>query len=468
MAVAFIVLAASVVLCAQAVQENTAGIKTVSVGASVSKAASPKFAWERIHAQSSKASGSTAQPSIRYGHSIVSFEDALVMNHGYYFDRDASSATWLSDVWSMKLSPPHSWSLLHAGIPQHHAHDAYSNDRDRLYAPAGRFGHGIGMYNGSLWMYGGHDGGISRHGRQNYEPGYDFDELWQYSISEDTWRLIKSTNPDSTPGKRYLLATTVVADMLVLTGGILEGQGDVWAYHFAQNKWERLSAEHPRQEGGPGRRVGHSITPVDYPAPGGGRVRGFFMYGGRWVTSHGDTELAPEVFFFDLNTHEWKVVEVVGEKPPLRKYHGTATAWVPITSLGGGADSADKYAAITVVSGGTTTTPGLTCAADAWVLMMSCDASRASWQRLPDMPTGVYDARMAANSQGIYTYGGHLCTNSKTDEYFYWYLNSVDKLSFSAAGITLSDTACQVSKADLPAGAHATMPAPPNKGKAEL
>eukprot|EP00967_Tisochrysis_lutea_P008812 scaffold10561_cov24-Tisochrysis_lutea.AAC.1 len=56
-----------------------------------------------------------------------------------------------------------------AGINQSRALQAYRQGHPTQ--PCGRFGHGIGIFNDTLYMYGGHDGGYSRTGQHNYAPG---------------------------------------------------------------------------------------------------------------------------------------------------------------------------------------------------------------------------------------------------------------------------------------------------------
>ena len=42
---------------------------------------------------------------------------------------------------------------------------------------------------------------------------------------------------------RYLHATTVVGDRLIIYGGLAEGQGDVWAFDFGKGSWALLANE---------------------------------------------------------------------------------------------------------------------------------------------------------------------------------------------------------------------------------
>ena len=65
----------------------------------------------------------------------------------------------------MDMRPPYMWSQRSLGISQEEAYEAYTNGKAPR-APAGRFGHSSSVHNNTLYIYGGHDGGQSRHGRQ--------------------------------------------------------------------------------------------------------------------------------------------------------------------------------------------------------------------------------------------------------------------------------------------------------------
>ena len=375
-------------------------------------------------------------------------------------------------------APPHAWQRLNPGISQEHAHQSYNNGR-MPYAPAGRFGHSTAVHNDSLYLYGGHDGGISRHGRQNYEPGYDFDELWRFSVPERAWRLIvpPPASPNALdadgPGKRYLHATAIVGEQLFIYGGLAEGQGDVWAFNFESGKWARLLNEVSRGAGGPGRRVGHSISAVDQPSASSpsGRTLGFLLLGGRYVDADGSTALDATPFFFDLSSRSWRSLHSVGAgaaaaMPGGRKYHAEASVWAQVAADGSivapsPPPSASKkptkkstspppsYVHVSVLAGGTVTTPGLTCTGETWAATLDCDATEITWQRLPDLPTAIYDVRGAVSTAGVvFMYGGHLCTDSKGDAPFF-YTNTVSKLNLVKGGFKLPRSACRVEKKDL-------------------
>lgn len=89
----------------------------------------------------------------------------LMLPCSYYYDRNQNAATWMSDTWEMDMHAPYTWHRLDSGVSQDHAFDAY-NSGTAPRGPSGRFGHTSAVHNDTLYVYGGHDGGISRHGRQ--------------------------------------------------------------------------------------------------------------------------------------------------------------------------------------------------------------------------------------------------------------------------------------------------------------
>lgn len=214
--------------------------KLVALGALVLPLAltASNLQWNTIHAQTVAALGSSSRPSIRYGHAVDMHNGEMLTTHGYFYNRDNNVASWMSDTWAMKATSNHKWRQLSAGITQAAALAAYSKNNTPI-APCGRFGHATAISGNKLYMYGGHDGGQSRHGAQNYEPGYDFEELWEMDLKSKTWRILPFTTVNS-PGKRYLFDMVAVDGNLLLYGGMVESQGDVWSYNIEQGTWTQV------------------------------------------------------------------------------------------------------------------------------------------------------------------------------------------------------------------------------------
>ena len=81
-------------------------------------------------------------------------------------------------------------TLLHTGISPQEALQGYRS-QGRTDRPSGRFGQAAVVYNDTLFMYGGTDGGHNRHGRQNFEPGGAdgwactmWSLLWLYAVCD--------------------------------------------------------------------------------------------------------------------------------------------------------------------------------------------------------------------------------------------------------------------------------------------
>ncbi|KAG2440601.1 hypothetical protein HYH02_010180 [Chlamydomonas schloesseri] len=358
------------------------------------------------------------------------------------------------------------WSRVSDHTPHALAFSHYSAGRQPP-SPCGRFGHASVVIGDALYLYGGHDGGYSRTNRQDYQPGHDFDELWRLDLTTGAWTRLPSAGPDGAgPGKRYLLAAAEVSGRMVLYGGLVDGQGDVWSYTPAGSPsgpgvWEKLAEEVPEAAGGPGRRVGHTL--VGWAAGG---VAGVVMYGGRSTAPPPEggsfkSKVYDDAWFFDLGSRSWRKLRSVGlappppaaapaaaaaaaatgATPPGRLYHAAMATVLPAggnsngpSSSPGSSSSSSGVARVGLVAAGTLTSPGLTCAADAWAFALDCAAAAITWSRLPDLPAALYDTRGAAWRGGAYLQGGHLCAlehPGRAAPYPFWYVNEVLQLDLT-------------------------------------
>ncbi|KAG2424240.1 hypothetical protein HXX76_014624 [Chlamydomonas incerta] len=429
----------------------------ISVGIAAASANVP--GWHVVHPQTAASAGTRTQPSIRYGHTCNTYKGHLVSTHGYFYDRERHNATWLSDTWAMDLAKPGlPWSRVAHHTPHALAFSHYSAGRQPP-TPCGRFGHASVVIGDALYLYGGHDGGYSRTNRQDYQPGHDFDELWRLDLTSGAWTRLPSAGPDGAgPGKRYLLAAAEVAGRMVLYGGLVDGQGDVWSYTPAAatasaspgGVWEKLAAEVPAAAGGPGRRVGHTL--VGWAAGGG---VGVVMYGGRSTTPPEGGGIKNQVFddawFFDLASRSWRklqaggvaapapagagdAADAVAATPPGRLYHAAMATVLPAGGAATGGSSSGGLVRVGLVAAGTLTSPGLTCAADAWAFVLDCAAAAITWARLPDIPAALYDTRGSAWRGAAYLQGGHLCAlehPGRPEPYPFWYVNEVLQLDLT-------------------------------------
>ncbi|KXZ50811.1 hypothetical protein GPECTOR_15g497 [Gonium pectorale] len=437
--------------------------------------------WHVLHPQSRDSGGTDSYPSIRYGHSLAVFNGTLVTTHGYYYDRERTNATWLSDTWALDIasSPGQpKWERMCDHFPQPEAHRHYSSGREPP-APCGRFGFASAVIGDALLLYGGNDGGYSRTNRQDYRPGHDFDELWRFNLTTRTWRLLRAQPYGGGPGKRYLAAGAAVHGNFIVYGGTVAGQGDVWSYNVADNRWTQLAAELPRRAGGPGRRMAASLTPwaaaaAPAAAAGGGSTpAGVVLFGGRTERPNGTTIVQRDTWFFDLAERAWRkllptATGGAAPSPPARLYHAamdtTLTLPEPAAAAAAGdtgpipsaaaaaAGEADQLSPevgpspartlrLGIVAGGTFTAPALNCARDAWAFTLDCAARRIAWARLPDLPAAVYDTRGAAAGAAAILFGGHLCSLERPDgsaPYPYYYVNEVLRLRLDEQSAVLA------------------------------
>lgn len=65
--------------------------------------ASARSTWETIQEQSSSATGSKTQPSIRYSQAAVLHKDQWIITHGYFYDSQAHKPRWQHDTWALQL-----------------------------------------------------------------------------------------------------------------------------------------------------------------------------------------------------------------------------------------------------------------------------------------------------------------------------------------------------------------------------
>lgn len=229
---------------------------------------------------------------------------------------------------------------------------------------------------------------------------------------------------------------------MFLYGGISPGQGDVWAYDTAANSWARLAGERNSAAGGPGRRIGASLLPL-HVSPS---RYGFLLYGGRIYDDPAAEKMDPALWFFDVPSRQWRKLQTVAaaaegpftaDAPPARIYQSATHMLLPGDGSGVAAATAPASGGgqwfVGFISGGTLTTPSLTCAADSWAFTVDCDVTTVSWTRLPDLPFGVYDHSLVAHTAdgALFAFGGHLCTQSMGSMPFY-YTNAVTMLDASA------------------------------------
>lgn len=175
-------------------------------------------------------------------------------------------------------------------------------------------------------------------------------------------------------------------------------------------------------EGGPGSMYGHSAVAVIDNS-------GFVTYGGQYV----DDNLADCMWYFSVSERKWHQIPMTSHtlyKPSARFFHGAAA--VPMLSPKAAAKQSvrladEEHVTHTVIAGGSTSSPLVTCTAEAWLMSVNHITHEQKWRKLPDLPYGFYYVQAVVYNQAVFLTGGHLCSETKGDMPHY-YLNHVLRL----------------------------------------
>mmetsp|Transcript_42939 Transcript_42939/g.101953 ORF Transcript_42939/g.101953 Transcript_42939/m.101953 type:complete len:424 (+) Transcript_42939:141-1412(+) len=382
--------------------------------------------WEVVNERSVEASGGGDKPAIRYNHGAVVVGDQMVISHGYFYNRENGRPEWLHDTWSLSLTGDRAWERLAVGIEAKDAFKALKDGR-MPSSPSGRYGVTLSHYAGKLYLFGGTDGGASKHGNSGYEPGYEMSELWEFDLSRRKWRFLNPKEGSHRPEARYLHSAAVIDDALYVYGGNSDGAGNVISWDFKSRQWSEVASEKDTTDVGPGPRLGHASIPVDTP-----QTRGFLIFGGRRRKEEVD-KLAGDAWLFDARRRKWKgplsAAVPKGTRPPPAPRVYSAMAAV---SLPANADEDGPWGTAAVLTMGSVTTPVMSCNNEAWGVFLSNDTSVIAFQPLPDTPLGHYHHSLVGRGSAVYSFGGHLCSTTKGEHPFY-YLNRVESLD--VAGI---------------------------------
>ncbi|KAA6426624.1 MAG: hypothetical protein FRX49_03734 [Trebouxia sp. A1-2] len=356
-----------------------------------------------------------------YSHCANVFEDQLVITHGYFYNTEVKGPQWLSDAWLMSLQSPFAMKQIHKGVTDTAAASTYSK-KQTPPVPSGRYGSTSVAYKNQLWMFAGTDGGYSKHGNGGYELGYDMDELYVFDIKSHSWELVLPKG--QRPAARYLHSAVVVGDSMVIFGGNDKASGDVWSFQFAARRWKLLSKVVPMNKGGPGSIFAHSAVATADDS-------GFLVFGGQYV----DDNLIDDVWYFNIEKRKWRKMAVYGpknSKPAPRSFQEMAA--VPwhghVHSESGNITKIGEQATVAVFTGGSTRTPLLLCTAETWLMIVNPHTRQQVWERLPDLPYGIYYHKVVVHDNFAYVTGGHLCSETKGDMPNY-YLNHVLRLDLS-------------------------------------
>ena len=180
----------------------------------------------------------------------------------------------------------------------------------------------------------------------------------------------------------------------------------------------------PLAKGKPGSIYAHSaVTAAD--------ESGFIVFGGQYV----EDNLIDDLWYFNIEKRKWRKMAVSGplnDRPAPRFFQeGAAVQWNGhADSKHGNLTKAGNAVTVGVFAGGSTRAPLLLCTAETWLMMVDPHTKQQVWERLPDLPYGMYYHKVAVHGNFAYVTGGHLCSETKGDMPNY-YLNHVLRLDLS-------------------------------------
>ncbi|KAK9835648.1 hypothetical protein WJX74_004995 [Apatococcus lobatus] len=388
-------------------------------------------AWQLLHSATSLPTGSNKQPAIRYSHLAAVYKDEMIISHGYFYDAENHKPRWLSDSWAMGLDAPHKWRQLSPHLDRQDALQAYGSKLTPS-APCGRYGSTGVIKDDNLFLFGGTDGGFHLHGRDGFEQGHDYDELWVLDLKTSKWQLLGrgATSKQPWPAPRHLHGAVVVRNQMLIHGGVGSGFGDVWAWDIGRKSWKQLFNPESQHGRSPGSMFAAGYIPIDCP-----NKQGFLLYGGR-PDAGGHEELSADVWYFDLIKTRWtklRPTQDSGPQPSGRFYMGLAAL-----NAGVQACSADLVASkdpferidgpLAFTAGASVHTPTMECTDETWSLSWDLEHRIVRWAAQKPLPFGYYHNTLVARNDTVYSFGGHLCGDTQ-GQLPHRYLNTVQSFT---------------------------------------
>ncbi|KAF7281033.1 kelch domain-containing protein 4 [Rhynchophorus ferrugineus] len=145
----------------------------------------------------------------------------------------------------------------------------------------------------------------------NGQKTFVYNDLFFYSIQNNTWSLIKA--PAGPPPRcgHQMVATSANNGQLWVFGGEYASPTqtqfyhykDLWVYYIESKQWEKILSPD-----GPSARSGHRMVLVK---------KQIFLFGG-FHDNLRDYKYFNDVYSFDLETYKWKKIEPVGTPPAPR------------------------------------------------------------------------------------------------------------------------------------------------------
>lgn len=400
--------------------------------------------WQLLHSATPLPTGSKNQPAIRYSHVAAVHKDEMIVTHGYFYDAENHKPRWLSDTWAMSLQAPYAWRQISPHLDRQVALQAYERQKTPA-APCGRYGSSGAVKDNNLYLFGGTDGGFHFHGRDGFEQGHDYDELWVLNLKTSKWQLLGrgTSSKRPWPAARHLHGTVIVKDQMLIHGGVGPGFGDVWAWDIGRKVWKQLFNPESQHGRSPGSLFAAGYIPIDCP-----NKQGFLVYGGR-PDAGAHEELSADVWYFDLMRARWtklKPSQGSARQPSGRFYMGLAalnagaqTCSIDLmASKNQQLEGSDSPMALT--AGASVHTPTMECTAETWSLSWDLEHRLVKWAAQKPLPFGYYHNTLVAQNSTVFSFGGHLCGDTQ-GQLPHRYLNTVQAFTVAKADVKSSGAA---------------------------
>ncbi|KAF8081838.1 hypothetical protein N665_0862s0002 [Sinapis alba] len=247
-------------------------------------------------------------------------------------------------------------------------------------------------------------------GRNENKVSSDF---YSYDTLKNEWKFLTKLGEEGGPKTRTYHSMAADENNVYVFGGVNQGGGlttpyrfrTIEAYNIADGKWTQLpdpGEQFPIFE----RRGGAGFNVVQ------GKI--WVVYGfatSPYPDGKNDYE-SDQVQFYDPATQKWTQVETKGDKPSARSVFGHAVVGKYILIFGGETcpDPNFHYGPGTLSNEG-----------------FALDTETLVWERFTggDEPdTRGWTASTAYGTKGLFIHGGKVPTNDRTDELYYYAVNS--------------------------------------------
>lgn len=165
--------------------------------------------------------------------------------------------------------------------------------------PVARSAHGAVVYKNCMWIFAGYDGNAR------------LNDMWNICLSDPTPRWAEVQQVGKRPPTCCNFPVAVAKDSMFVFSGQSGAKitNDLFQFHFIDRKWTRITTEHLLKgtPPPPSRRYGHTMVAHDTH---------LYVFGGA-----ADNYLPNDLFWYDLETETWDVVQTVGEIPSGRLFH---------------------------------------------------------------------------------------------------------------------------------------------------